>query len=467
MNLHSIPLRLLAPVANKRLIQVAERCLHRHPAQRYSSASEVGDALAQVNASPHARGSTHSTRRLSHGAIWRTALALANRLARAEEDGRSRDGRSANLGGPPTVRDLGSGLAGRVLALHHAHSAFGQGRHRDALRRASTALVPPSNLMSIEPLPGLYVGAAGISLSIMAAAVSLGCSDMYNQALTLGAKVAGLPHLSPDMFHGSAGRIRAHLYLWRQSGDQTHLDAAKKAARHILETVVLDQTGPRWVIPPGYGGSSGSAFFGYAHGSAGIADALLELYEVTQEAHLIECALEVYASLRRVAVVGGASDTEAYWPVSPGTRLSQPFWCHGAGGIGRFLLRASLYERFVGASEMALKAARAVLAGSRWSNVSYCHGLAGNIDFLLDAARLLDARWLSTAADELAEIMLCWLNNIDGQIVGRNELEPSGPGWLAGWSGTLSCLVRLANPNFHPVELGGLALGSPDATKLI
>src|SRR5207253_5639016 len=102
-----------------------------------------------------------------------------------------------------------------------------------------------------------------------------------------GHVVAGLPHASPDLFNGTAGRLRFHLLLWDATGDRVHLTHAEQAGHFLVSTAQhAPDDGVYWVAPPGFDKMSGRAFIGYAHGAAGIADALLDVFDVT--------AVEVY-----------------------------------------------------------------------------------------------------------------------------------------------------------------------------
>ena len=48
----------------------------------------------------------------------------------------------------------------------------------------------------------------------------------------------------------------------------------------VASASLLEERCP-WRIPAGYGGLSGKSYLGYAHGAAGIADVLLDLYDAT------------------------------------------------------------------------------------------------------------------------------------------------------------------------------------------
>ena len=103
--------------------------------------------------------------------------------------------------------------------------------------------------------------------------------------------VAALPHASPDMFHGTAGRLRFNLLLWQETHEAEHLSMAVGAGEFLLKrSERLAGRHARWVIPPGYEDLSGDAYLGYAHGAAGIGDALLDLFLATGDDRFLEAS---------------------------------------------------------------------------------------------------------------------------------------------------------------------------------
>jgi len=110
----------------------------------------------------------------------------------------------------------------------------------------------------------------------------------------------------------------------------------------------------RWRIPAGYADLSGKSYLGYAHGAAGIADTLLDLFDVTSEQRFADAALDAISWIARQAVQTLDDDSGLGWPQVESGRLHPPFWCHGATGIGRLLLHAA-------------RTCRSVAKGSRWS----------------------------------------------------------------------------------------------------
>lgn len=55
-------------------------------------------------------------------------------------------------------------------------------------------------------LPGLYIGELGVAAALVRAGQILSRRDLMNYAATIMRTIAALPHTSPDIFHGTAGK---------------------------------------------------------------------------------------------------------------------------------------------------------------------------------------------------------------------------------------------------------------------
>jgi lantibiotic modifying enzyme len=376
------------------------------------------------------------------------------RVARSDPEGRvywrstheNRDGFPA--------RDLSIGSAGAILTLAELVSELGQNDHRKLLTRAAHSLAmskhAPTNF-----LPGLYVGEAGVGAALLRAGQVLGDADLIESGLEKGRLISTVPYLSPDMFNGTAGRLRFHLWLWDETSDPEQLGYAKQSGRELLKQGEGDEgTGLWWTIPAGYDGLSGSAYIGYAHGAAGIADALLDLFEVTGDESILSAVRRAGTWIARHAFETLEDSSGLDWPDVPGGTSIGPFWCHGAAGVGQFFLHAARLGVIEAGHELAVRAARSVATAARWSSPTQCHGLAGNIEFLLDmfqstsdACHLHDARLLG-------QVLQCFALESDGCLAWPSE-SPAivTPDYTVGYAGVAVCLLRLAFPDRLPRQL--------------
>jgi lantibiotic modifying enzyme len=353
-------------------------------------------------------------------------------------------------GGLP-ARDINIGDAGTLLALAELTDQFDDPSLRECLSGGAAWLVGAPALAG-EPLPGLYVGEAGIAAALLRAGQVLGNDDLVAAAADRAGWIASLPHRSPDLFNGSAGRLRVHLLLRDATGDPTALDAAIAAGDFLLETAELaapDEA--KWTIPAGYGGLSGTAGVGYAHGAAGIADALLDLWEATADERYLDAAVAAARWLRRLAVPVLADGSGLGWPSEEDDDPTPGFWCHGAAGVGLFFLHAARVGVVAGAGEIAARAARAVARGTRWASPTQCHGLAGNIEFLLDVYQSTGDPGYLSEARSLGALLETFGHERDGRLVWPAELPwIVTPDYMVGYAGVAACLLRLADPARRP-----------------
>lgn len=458
------PLRLLNPSIDAALAAVIRRCLDPDPAGRFATMASVEAGLATVGALPgHANvagpaGNEPDEQRVSSRACAGLARRIGDALcadAHRLPDGAGVAWVSANKAASGLrSRDLNVGSAGTLLALAELVSEFGVRRHREVLADGARWLAAAPTLAG-PPVAGLYVGEAGVAAALLRAGQVLGDGSLAAAAASRGEWIATMPFASPDMMNGAAGRLRVHLLLWDETGSPTHLDAAIAAGEHLLSVSESCGEGERrWVIPPGFLSLSGTAPFGYAHGAAGIADALLDLYEATGDGRYRLAARETGAWLARHAVPVLGDGSGLGWPLTEGGVPMPPYWCHGAVGIGRFFLHAAALDLLPEAATLWNGAARAAALGGRWFGPTQCHGLAGSIEFLLDAYQASGDPCVLDDAGTLARLLVAFPTEQDGLLRWPSDWPwVFGPDYLVGYAGVASALLRLADPDRRPFGL--------------
>jgi lantibiotic modifying enzyme len=152
------------------------------------------------------------------------------------------------------------------------------------------------------------------------------------------------------------------------------------------------------------------------------------------------------------------------WPdlrenMGPPTATGQGFavtWCHGAPGIG--LSRALCHTHLDDAETLSEIAAavRATMARGLVGNHSLCHGDLGNLEFLHQAAIVLNDSACRSEVERRAGIILESIQR-DGWLCG-NPSRFESPGLMTGLAGIGYGLLRLASPERIPSVL---ALASP------
>jgi len=341
-------------------------------------------------------------------------------------------------------RDLGDGTAGAVISLATLYAGLGDERLREAAIAGLQWLDATDDSCPSLGLPGLFVGEAGVSLSFLVAGDLLDRPKYRMRALEMARQVYRYPICSPDLYHGSAGRLLLHLRLWEDLRAPDQLDSA--AALGELLTATACNCAPHsiaWPIPPEYGALTERAYLGFAHGISGIGYVLCRLYESTQDDALLDTVDRIAETLIHTAVLSKSGGGIA-WPLTVDEQSPvPPMWCHGACGIGRFFLIADRIGLNCDCLRYVVGAAEAV-GMAPWLGPSQCHGLAGSVDFLLDVHErtgevdtLRDARRLAAvlaANSQLLEDGISWS--------GRDGVALDHSLW-PGYGGIGQCLLRV------------------------
>jgi len=443
-NLLACPIEVLNPAADAGLVTVVRRCLDHDPDRRALAGCR---AALPESVGPLPQGHPETPRMEAQ-----QCLQLARQIGDLLCDAVTPDGsgfvwRDGLFGQPASlVRDLNTGVAGAVLALTELADEFDEPRY-DAALAASAQWLIDTPLPAGPLFPGLYIGDAGVAAALLRAGRYLNGSELFDAAMDLEGRIALQPFGSPDLFCGTAGRVRAHLLFFEATSDQRHLDHAQAAATLLLDSSTRESGSMFWTMPSGCADFSGKRLTGYAHGAAGIADVLLDLYQVTGNQEVVDAAVGVAHWLARLAVPVLDNDEGLNWPSGEGTSPTMAFWCHGAAGIIRFLARLHSIVNMPGALGMAQRAAKTVATGTRWSGASQCHGLAGNIECLLDMHAATGEKEYLDDAREMAVLLPAFAVEACGRATFITENNRSGPGFTHGCAGVASCLLRLAHPS--------------------
>jgi hypothetical protein len=445
------PIELLNPAISTGVVSVIKRCIASGPAHRFASAASCGSALLATAGQPEPTPLPSD--------YWphrELGVAPALGLARGIGDFLCEElaaGQTRVIGEPdhaePWTTDVNLGTAGAVIVLSELVSESGDPAHRDTLVQAARSLIQARRPAG-PPLPGLYVGEAGVAAALLRAGWVLGDEYFLSRGLDLSDKIAAMPHGSPDMFNGSAGRLRFHLWAWKLAGRPEDLDYATAAVSYLLAHAEKEAGRCSWVIPPGYDALSGKHLLGYAHGAAGIGDAILDLYEVTQDAALAGVADGVGNWLAGAAFPWLADGSGLNWPNDIASRPVMAFWCHGAAGIARFLLHLYEIRGHEQLLDMSRRAGLVLTLGTRWSGPTQCHGLAGQVEALLDLYHVTGEEAYLKDARAMAALLPAFAVNQDDRLVFVTDHQRAHTGFTHGAAGMAACLLRLAAPEVRP-----------------
>jgi tRNA A-37 threonylcarbamoyl transferase component Bud32 len=456
MNLCKRPLMEMNPSLPSALCDLITRCLAPRSQDRFASMREVCEALKAASDLPIAIGLHTMEKPLAgeYERYYRYACELSETLRVVVQTAIEGKGPAwAQLKPSPSskvvFRHLSSGMAGVLLTLAEfvaLHDRISHVRDLRAALREGACWLLHSERLAGPLLPGLYSGEAGVGMALLRAGQLLQDQALIAAAEELGGVVQMCPYDLPDLMHGTAGRVKYHLWLWYTTAKDCHLQAAMEAGTALLEQAEESEDGGIcWRIPSGHGELSGNVYPGYAHGVAGIGDALLDLYQASGRREFLNAVQRSGSWLMRRALLMGSDGEGLGWERAAGGTLNAAFWCHGSAGIARFLLHAARQKVFPQAIELACRAGKAVVEGTRWAGPSRCHGLAGNIELLLDLHQLTgDQAWLQ-AALTFAHLLEAYAIRQDGIRLWFSAEAPDAitPGFLLGYAGIAATLLRL------------------------
>ena len=355
--------------------------------------------------------------------------------------------------------DVYSGTAGIALFLAQLYAETGIERYRRTAHGAMLESARLAGQLAEGGRIGFYTGWPGVAV----ACARVGCllDDHALAQATPREIVAQCTRTDPpyelDLLSGVAGAAVAFLELWRRFEDERYLTEAIRFGDVLVSTAKRRGACAWW---PVRSLSGKQPLTGFAHGAAGIAFALLELFAASREERFRHAATAAFAFERRNFHPELQNWLDLRYPLvgsrfGPGA-LAASVWCHGSGGIAISRLRAWNIlgdETYLDEAEIALNATRAWLeSGNASSNNlwSLCHGLPGNADILLWATELLPRRAssLRRSATETAD---------SGRTVVSSANESSDlfdtdePGLLLGHAGIGYYFLRASNQKIPSV----------------
>jgi predicted Ser/Thr protein kinase len=439
----SRPLSLMNPSLDSDIADIVERCLATEGIQRYSSVQELLEALTGLDRSGEVahRGINKRGARATGDQLRDGTELLLEALNGTPGFNPALQEAQARLNPDPIYFDINQGLAGAVIALARITDFTGEKSYRAALRTSACYLVEIAT-GTADLCPGLYNGVGGMVAALLLAARVLNCETLMLRAVRLGGELLITNTTNPDLFIGVAGIARAGVALHAVHAEPSVLERLEQLGEQLLGLATSEEYGGiYWTIPAGYEGMSGRTYLGFAHGAAGIADVLLDLYQMTGNESFLRAVMGAATWLARHAErspFGGL-----YWPSVPNGPPNPAFWCHGAAGIGSFFARLAGHKVLPEAMDMARGAAEAVSRTTRWCSPNRCHGLAGSIEFMMEMFELTKCNTYLEAATEMSVLS----DKFYRRDAERRDWQP-GPsgtfdvGYMTGLSGLLSTLVR-------------------------
>jgi len=332
------------------------------------------------------------------------------------------------------------GTSGIALFLARLARATGEKIFRDTAEGALRQALSQKDRWQADKGNGFYSGLAGLAYAL------IHCGESFlSEGVELGQIAFALPCAQQyDLIEGAAGVVVTALHFYRATGGWVFLEAAVRHGETLRQAARRSGNGWSWPTLVPSAQPDRPDLNGFAHGAAGIAWALLELWHATGETKFRTAAEEGfrYEQSRFSAEHGNWPDLRERFYQNPATRYST-MWCHGAAGIAFSRLRAAQLTGEPQYREQAQVALATVERGLQsWGNCCLCHGLFGSIDLLLYAhtpQRIEMAHGVAQAAmDQYAERRLPWPCGVPG--------GPETPDLMLGLAGIGHTLLRLTDP---------------------
>jgi type 2 lantibiotic biosynthesis protein LanM len=253
-----------------------------------------------------------------------------------------------------------------------------------------------------------------------------------------------------DVTSGAAGAILGLLALYDTTGEHWVLDRAIACGQHLLRSRVQTPTGHRaWRTR-----SVEKPLTGFAHGAAGIAYALLRLFERANDAAFTAAAIEGIAYERSLFVssVGNWQDLRESSSVEGEVGVHRTAWCHGAPGIA--LARLGGLKALDTADirtdiDIGLETTQRFGAGG-FDHL--CCGGMGRVEVLIEGSHRLGRPELLKAAHQQAGWTVRRAERAGGYRT-QSGLGMVDPGFFSGTAGIGYTLLRLAHSESLPSVL--------------
>ena len=310
---------------------------------------------------------------------------------------------------------------------------------------------------------GYYEGKLGVAKTLIDIGSQIGRADLVNsgweQLQSLLSKQIDSKEI--DLLNGVAGAIPALIDLRNRYNQHYLLDHIVRLANFLVESAT--KTGEYWswqsIVNKNH-------LTGYSHGSAGIASALLEVYNLTRNQNYLSAAQMGFNHERRLfnAQHGNWPDLRDFedLPVNTTGPKFGDSWCHGAPGIALSRIRAFQItndETFKNEALTALNTTywltiNTMNRPNMYTNFSLCHGLAGNAEILLIGGMAFNMPNYIQAAHQIAQQgiqqyrnnKLKWPSGVR-DMTGAFKDKTISPGLMLGYSGTGYFYLRMYDPD--------------------
>lgn len=345
-----------------------------------------------------------------------------------------------------------NGTSGIAWFLTRLYSVTGEQQHARTALAAIEQALQGADALQLGKL-GFHSGLTGVAFAAIEIGEILGREEYVERGMALLHQLNRLPEseYTLDVIDGCAGAIPAIIRIHRKYPDAALTELLSKMGDYLLRQAQAERTGISWNTVPKE--MAASNLTGYAHGAAGIATALLELYHHTADERFLK------AGRAGIAYEESCFDREqSNWPDfrhsnRTGEEEKERFtcgcaWCHGAPGIGLSRLRAFQITgdaAFRHSGEVAMDTTLRFFDCRQLGNYSLCHGLFGNADLLLCAAEVTGDKTPAEKAQVMGIEAIEQFERKNKPLPNGTQSELSSPDMMLGLAGMGYGFLRLAD----------------------
>ncbi|HBW49890.1 MAG TPA: type 2 lantipeptide synthetase LanM [Herpetosiphon sp.] len=351
--------------------------------------------------------------------------------------------------------DFYDGLPGIIYFLAYLGAISGVERYTQAAERAlqTLELLLEQHQATLTDV-GAFVGWGGLSY------LYWHLSSLWQQpALLEKAKtwLAQIPSLLAndstfDLMAGAAGSLLVGLRLYAQQPSAELYTSLVACGEHLLANSQAEELGRSWQTITD---AEQPALGGLAHGTAGIAWALIELAQLTNDQRYRESGLQALAYDNSLFVADQQNWRDIRTAKTKGNQQSDDLvicmaaWCHGASGIGisRLAMLRCLDDPTI--NHDLQQALATTLTQGFGMNHSLCHGDFGNLALIQAAAKHYADQQLADQAQTIASELFASIQR-DGYRCGV-QYGAQPPGLMTGIAGIGYGLLQQAAPNVVPL----------------
>lgn len=353
--------------------------------------------------------------------------------------------------------DFYSGTSGISFFLAKLYQNTGEKTQRmTAVGAARQALSRLEDISAANNL-GFFAGKVGIAYMLLQLGLILQIEEFCDHSLKILQTTTNQPldSVSGDVIAGAAGAIPVLLAAYKNLSAQDELLAAAiNLGDQIIAQAEKFPAGWSWRTT---NETNSPNLTGLAHGAAGYAWALLELYRATGFEKFRFAARKGldYERLWYNPLAKNWADlrTPPTFNSTSGDFVCSTAWCHGAPGIGLVRLRAfEILNEFscLEEAEIAVLTTENTLRKPEQlaqTNYSLCHGIGGNAELLLmslntnlegrENRKSLLEKIGDYGIDNFLSKNFSWLTGVNGGTT---------PGLMLGTAGIGYFYLRLWNP---------------------